>query len=109
MYLQLRLIWPSGARDDGSRITAKCTQPPISGSIPWPVAGPRAILRTLHSSQSAAHIIIRSPDVNITELETKSREDLAVLANDLGISGANTLRKQELIFRLLQAQTEQQG
>ncbi len=47
--------------------------------------------------------------MNITELENKSREDLAALANDLGISGANTLRKQELIFRLIQAQTEQQG
>jgi transcription termination factor Rho len=47
--------------------------------------------------------------VNIAELETKSREDLAGLAQDLGIANANTLRKQELIFRLLQAQTEQQG
>jgi transcription termination factor Rho len=47
--------------------------------------------------------------VNIAELETKSREDLAGLAQDLGITNANTLRKQELIFRLLQAQTEQQG
>ena len=47
--------------------------------------------------------------MNIAELETQTREDLADLARDLGISGANTLRKQELIFRLLQAQTEQQG
>src|ERR1700730_11849647 len=31
------------------------------------------------------------------------------MAGDLGISGTSTLRKQELIFRLLQAQTEQQG
>jgi transcription termination factor Rho len=47
--------------------------------------------------------------VNIAELETKNRDDLIALAGELGISGANTLRKQELIFRLLQAQTEQQG
>jgi transcription termination factor Rho len=47
--------------------------------------------------------------VNIAELEARSREDLADLAHDLGISGTGTLRKQELIFRLLQAQTEQQG
>jgi transcription termination factor Rho len=47
--------------------------------------------------------------VNIAELENKTREDLAELAQDLGIASANTLRKQELIFRLLQAQTEQQG
>ena len=47
--------------------------------------------------------------MNIAELETKTREDLANLARELGISGTSTLRKQELIFRLLQAQTEQQG
>ncbi|MGI8551062.1 MAG: transcription termination factor Rho [Dehalococcoidia bacterium] len=47
--------------------------------------------------------------MNIAELETKTREDLAELARELGISGTSTLRKQELIFRLLQAQTEQQG
>lgn len=47
--------------------------------------------------------------MNITELENKTREELVELARELGISGASTLRKQELIFRLLQAQTEQQG
>jgi transcription termination factor Rho len=50
-----------------------------------------------------------APNVNIVELETRSREDLTEMARDLGISGAAALRKQELIFRLLQAQTEQQG
>jgi transcription termination factor Rho len=47
--------------------------------------------------------------VNIAELETKTREELASLARELGVSGTSTLRKQELVFRLLQAQTEQQG
>ena len=47
--------------------------------------------------------------MNIAELETRTREDLAALAQELGISGTSTPRKQELIFRLSQAQTEQQG
>jgi transcription termination factor Rho len=47
--------------------------------------------------------------VNISELENRSREELAELARELGILGTSTLRKQELIFRLLQAHTEQQG
>ena len=47
--------------------------------------------------------------MNIAELENKTREELADLARDLGILGTSTLRKQELIFRLLQAHTEQQG
>lgn len=47
--------------------------------------------------------------VNIAELETKTREDLLDLARGLGIAGISALRKQDLIFRLLQTQAEQQG
>jgi len=47
--------------------------------------------------------------VNIAELELKTREDLLDIAKDLGISGISTLKKHELIFRLLQANSEQQG
>src|SRR3972149_9257271 len=47
--------------------------------------------------------------VNIAELETKTREDLMELARELGISGFSALRKQDLIYRLLQAQAEKEG
>ncbi|MDP2728212.1 MAG: transcription termination factor Rho [Dehalococcoidia bacterium] len=47
--------------------------------------------------------------MNIAELETKTREDLLDLARGLGIAGISALRKQDLIFRLLQTQAEQQG
>ncbi len=47
--------------------------------------------------------------MNIAELETKSREELMDFAKELGIAGYTALRKQELIFRLLQTQTEQPG
>ena len=47
--------------------------------------------------------------MNITELGGKSRQELESLANNIGISGPSTLRKQELIFRVLQAQAEEQG
>lgn len=47
--------------------------------------------------------------VNIAELETKTREDLLDIARGLGIPGISALRKQDLIFRLLQTQAEQQG
>jgi transcription termination factor Rho len=47
--------------------------------------------------------------VNIAELESKTRDELQEMAKELGIAGVSTLRKQDLIFRLLQAQTEQQG
>ncbi|MFH1485542.1 MAG: Rho termination factor N-terminal domain-containing protein, partial [Chloroflexota bacterium] len=47
--------------------------------------------------------------MNIVELDNKTREELLDLAKELGISGYTALKKQDLIFRLLQAQTEQQG
>jgi transcription termination factor Rho len=44
--------------------------------------------------------------VNLAELETKSREDLAVVARELGVTGANALTRQDLVFRLLQTQPQ---
>jgi len=47
--------------------------------------------------------------LNIAALEAKTREELMDLVKDLGIAGSSTLRKQELVFRLLQAQAEKDG
>lgn len=47
--------------------------------------------------------------MNIAELETKTRDELQDLAKELGVTGYSSLKKQDLIFRVLQAQTEQQG
>jgi transcription termination factor Rho len=47
--------------------------------------------------------------MNITELETKTREELLSDAKELGISGISSLKKEELVLRLLQANAEQQG
>ena len=47
--------------------------------------------------------------MNITELEKKSKDELVELAKEMGISNYASLKKQELIMRLLQATVEQQG
>ena len=47
--------------------------------------------------------------MNIAELETKSRDELIELAKEMGISSYTNLKKQDLVMRLLQAYTEQQG
>jgi transcription termination factor Rho len=47
--------------------------------------------------------------MNITELETKSRDELLELAKGMDITSCTGLKKQELIIRLLQAYAEQQG
>jgi len=47
--------------------------------------------------------------MNITDLETKTITELRDIARDLDLSGYSALKKQDLIFRLLQAETERQG
>jgi len=47
--------------------------------------------------------------MDITELETKTKEELIDLAKEMSIPNVSNLRKQDLILRLLQAHTEQQG
>jgi transcription termination factor Rho len=47
--------------------------------------------------------------VNVAELETKTLNDLREMARQSGISGVSGLKKQDLIFKLLQAQTEEAG
>ncbi|MBI5096066.1 MAG: transcription termination factor Rho [Nitrospirae bacterium] len=47
--------------------------------------------------------------MNLTELKEKSIGDLTSLAREMNIEGAAGLRKQELIFAILQAQSEKNG
>ena len=47
--------------------------------------------------------------LSLSELEAKKLDELQDLAKELSVTGYSALRKQELIIRLLQAQTEQQG
>ncbi|WP_456433350.1 transcription termination factor Rho [Thermosulfuriphilus sp.] len=47
--------------------------------------------------------------MNLTELKRKPISELCDLARDLGIDGASSMRKQELIFAILQAQMAKEG
>jgi len=47
--------------------------------------------------------------MNITELENKNRNELIELAKEMGITNYTSLKRQDLVMRLLQAHTEQQG
>jgi len=65
--------------------------PPVSAAPPAPAssAGPAGL--------------------NLKVLKEKKINELAQLARDFNVEGASTMRKQELIFAILQAQTEQNG
>jgi transcription termination factor Rho len=47
--------------------------------------------------------------MNITELKEKTIDELTKMAKGLNVEGARGLRKQDLIFAILQAQTEKTG
>jgi len=47
--------------------------------------------------------------MNLTELKEKTISELNNIAKDLGIQGFSGLRKQELIFKILQGQAEKDG
>jgi transcription termination factor Rho len=49
------------------------------------------------------------PPLDLKSLKAKGIADLATLARERNIEGAATLRKQDLIFAILQAQVEQNG
>lgn len=49
------------------------------------------------------------PEINLKELKEKRINDLNRMAKELGIEGASNMRKQELIFSMLQAQSERGG
>ena len=47
--------------------------------------------------------------LNISELKDMSNQKLTQVAKDLNVTGATGMRKQELIFQILKAQTEKSG
>jgi transcription termination factor Rho len=53
--------------------------------------------------------VIEKMSINITELEAKTREQLQEMTKELGISGCTSLKKRDLVLRLLQASAEMQG
>ena len=50
-----------------------------------------------------------STGLNITDLKDMSIQKLTQIAKDLNVAGATGMRKQDLIFQILKAQTEQSG
>lgn len=51
----------------------------------------------------------KSPDMNLAALKDKRISDLTKMARDLNVENAAGMRKQDLIFAILQAQTEMNG
>src|SRR6266702_8087387 len=53
--------------------------------------------------------VLHKGRLNIVELKEMSISELSEVAKQLNVTGASALRKQELIFKILEAQTEKNG
>ncbi len=47
--------------------------------------------------------------MNLAELETKTKDELVDVAKDLGLSGTGAMRKQDIVYRIMQAKAEREG
>jgi len=81
------------------------TPPPPPSGTHLSDTGPGA-QRRKHAMQSAKN---GTPTLDLVELKDMSIQKLNQVAKDMGISGAAGLRKQELIFKILQTQAEKSG
>ncbi|MGH7809813.1 MAG: transcription termination factor Rho, partial [Candidatus Binatia bacterium] len=60
-------------------------------------------------TRAAEPEVIEDNGLNLKALKEKKISDLALIGKNFNIEGAANMRKQELIFAILQAQTEQNG
>lgn len=51
----------------------------------------------------------KAPDIDITELQEKSMQELSEMARNLGIEGLGALEKSRLVFEILRVTTERSG
>jgi transcription termination factor Rho len=101
----------SPAAPDASALTepARDSSPEPQPQNPTPQAAGGAPPQPQAPQAQPAPQEQRRPGLNITDLKDMSIQKLTQIAKDLSVSGATGMRKQELIFQILKAQTEQSG
>jgi len=89
---------------------AAATPPPIQASPSNAAPAPASQGQSPHGGPPRQPQPQRPrPGLNITDLKDMSIQKLTQIAKDLNVGGATGMRKQDLIFQILKAQTEQSG
>ena len=97
---------PSAAKSgDGKGATPPAVEPPVEP----PQAQPPGPGQRRHKAQQAQGVKNGTPTLDLVALKDMSIQKLNDVAKDMGIAGAAGLRKQELIFKILQTQAEKSG
>jgi transcription termination factor Rho len=114
---------PPAPAVESKPVEAAPAQPPPQSSLPGPQTGPApasqqpqpaaqlGVRRGRHSIGNTGQQTGRNgtTTLDLVELKDMSIQALNQIAKDLGVQGAAGLRKQELIFKILQTQAEKSG
>ena len=60
-------------------------------------------------AEGEPQVFEKAPDIDITELQEKSMQELSEMARNLGIEGLGALEKSRLVFEILRVTTERSG
>jgi transcription termination factor Rho len=87
------------------------TEQPAAAAAAPPVQTPPPPPRKKHAGGRREHETAKngSPTLDLVELKDMSIQKLNQIAKDLGVIGGAGMRKQELIFKILQTQAEKSG
>jgi len=95
---------PAQTREQRPKTSPKNTQKPVEADAAPPPPKPQRPKRTPDNPDSPNENIL-----NLSELKTHSMVELMELANQYDVENASSMRKQELIFALLQGCASQNG
>jgi transcription termination factor Rho len=98
---------PAAAVPDPPTPAAEAKTEPTPGQTSQPPASGHP--HHMRRNKSAQQQKNGSPTLDLVELKDMSIQKLNQVAKDMGIPGAAGLRKQELIFKILQTQAEKSG
>ena len=87
--------------ENGNATNDAAAAPDVSDALTQPAATPAAEAPKPQPKPA--------PALNINDLKDMSIQKLTQVAKDLNVAGATGMRKQDLIFQILKAQTEQSG
>ncbi len=104
---------PDAKPPDAKPVEAKRAPEPVAPPVPAPDPQPASPHENLgqqrRKQQAAQSAKAGTPTLDLVELKDMSIQNLNQVAKDMGIAGAAGLRKQELIFKILQTQAEKSG
>lgn len=93
---------------NNNRYQASQYQPQYQNNGPSAPVGPDSMSADQPMPEQAV-VREKAPDLNITDMQEKSMQELTVMARELGIEGVGALEKSKLVFEILRVTTERSG